>query len=179
MKIGIVRHFKVDTDRPEKLNQMEYINWLKKYDKLNVIKTDVNLRNISWNKCYVSTLPRAVTTAETIYNGDIIKSNNIIEVNLKFRENIEGIKSIREWGNISIDNWKNSTGISGEDKIDTQKRVNIFLDNLEDSSNKKDSILIVCHELVMTVIDEKLRKRGFDGEETNNAKNGQLFLFER
>lgn len=179
MKIGVVRHFKVDTDRPENLKQEEYIGWLKKYDRLDVIESQVDLREIDWNKCYVSTLPRAIKTAETIYDGEIIKSNKIVEVNLKFRESIAGEKSIREWGNISIENWEESTGISGEDRFETEDRVNKFLDILEGQTDAKDNILIVCHELIMTVIDEKLRERGFKGETASKARNGELFLFER
>ncbi len=179
MKIGVVRHFKVNTDRPNRLNQIEYINWLKKYDELDVINSDVNLRGIDWNKCYVSTLPRAITTARTIYSGELIKSNNIIEVDLKFKEKLDGIRSIREWGDISVDHWFRSTGISGEDRIFTKKRVNNFLDILEEGTDKKDNILIVCHELVMGVIGEKLNKRGFAGESIIKPQNGELFLFER
>lgn len=179
MKIGLVRHFKVKADYPESLSSREYVDWLKLYDRLDVKEIEVDLREIDWNKCYSSSLPRAYKTARTIYDGEITRSDKIVEVNLKFRENVEGLRSVVDWGEFSTDSWGRSTGVSGEDLEDTIARVNEFLDKLERETKKEDNVLIVCHELVMTVLEMELKKRGFSGESTDKASNGELFLLEK
>lgn len=179
MRIGLVRHFKVKTDYPDNLTSEEYVEWLKNYDELGVNPIPVDVRDINWEKCYSSTLSRAYKTAKTIYDGHIIKSENIVEVDLKFKEDIKGLKSVVDWGELSTENWKKSTGLSGEDIEESRKRVSEFLDKLANECNKDDNILIVCHELIMMVLESELRKLGFEGEETLGAKNGELFILER
>ena len=44
MKIGLVRHFKVDTDYPENVDLLAYNSWVKIYDQLDVIENPVDLR---------------------------------------------------------------------------------------------------------------------------------------
>ena len=179
MKIGLVRHFKVKTDYPEGLTAKEYIDWLRLYDELDTIPSEVDMKGIDWNKCYASSLARAYKTAEAIFDGEVFKSEDIVEVDLKFRKILEGKKTVVEWGRISTEHWRNSNGISGENAKESSERVNKFLDRLEKENNEDDNILIVCHELIMTVLEKELRKRGFEGESTSGARNGGLFLFEK
>lgn len=179
MKIGLVRHFKVRAAYPDKLSSAEYLDWLRLYDRLEVDPTHVDLRGISWNRCYASSLPRAYKTARAIYDGEIIQSEKIVEVDLKFRKGLEGLRSVVDWGELSSREWRESTGVSGEDLDDTRLRVDEFLDSLETEVDPDDRILIVCHELVMTVLEGQLRRRGFEGEKTEGAENGDLFVLEK
>lgn len=77
MKIGIVRHFKVDIKMPRVASSEEYSMLVKKYSQSPVIKNEVDLKNIKWGKCYSSTMTRAITTAEAIFKGEIIKFHHI------------------------------------------------------------------------------------------------------
>lgn len=176
MKIGLVRHFKVDTDYPENVDLLAYNSWVKIYDQLDVIENPVDLRGESFDTCYTSNLKRAYTTAETIYSGDITRTDSIKEVDLSFVEEVGGKRSVVEWGRMSTENWKENNGISREKIEDSETRVVEFLDRiLEEDKN----ILIVAHELIITVLYRELLERGFAGESALGAENGRLYLLEK
>jgi len=80
MKIGLVRHFEVDCAHKFLMSAADFREWVNRYD-CSPIKTVARLRSqYTWKKCYCSDLPRAVETAQHIYEGDITKSELIREV---------------------------------------------------------------------------------------------------
>ena len=179
MKIGLVRHFKVDIENPGPVNSEEYSQWIRNYDISPVIKKPVDLRGIDWNICYASDLPRARTTAETIYQGDISYTNLIREIDLELARIVEGQQDVVAWFNEAMAYWAADDKTLKEIKSHSHKRVNKFLDLVEAEADNQDKILVVCHGMIMTVIEEELRKRGFEGEEIIVPDNGELYLYER
>lgn len=180
MKIGLVRHFQVNAEEVEGLiSPKEFNSWLDGYDVWSVNPVDVDLRGIDWNKCYASDLPRAKTTAETIYDGKIIETPLIREVPMRFTDMVQGKETMENWTVFSSMQWAIGSHKVVETIHDSRERINKFLDRLEDECDKDDNILVVCHGMIMTILDEQLKKRGFTGERVVVAENGELFLLEK
>ena len=75
---------------------------------------------------------------------------------MSFVEEVGGKRSVVEWGRMSTENWKENNGISREKIEDSEARVVEFLDRiLEEDEN----ILIVAHELIITVLYRELLER--------------------
>lgn len=184
MKIGLVRHFKVDVDYIHGYaSAKEFSTWMREYNHIEVIPTFVDLRGIEWNRCYASDLYRARRTAEAIFNGRIMETPLIRELPMVFKpsfeDNIDRQVPFMEWSVYSMLDWAKGGNKVEENIIFSRKRVNTFLDILEEENHEEDNILVVCHGMIMTVLDELLRERGFSGETVVAAKNGEMFLFER
>ena len=184
MKIGLVRHFKVDArDLTGEVTASEFSKWMKEYDHIEVIPKEVDLRGIDWNKCYSSDLYRAQVTAKTIFDGEIKESSLIREIRMNFTEEFEKSTSRKvsfyEWSVYSMLDWAKSGNKVEENITACRERVNKFLDNLFNEVSKEDRILLVCHGMIMTVLEEQLKLRGFAGETVVAAKNGEVFLYEK
>lgn len=179
MKIGLVRHFKVDMNTDTgNIESKNFDKLQDKYDISDVIPKEVDLRDIDWNKCYSSNLPRAKKTAELIYNGEIIENSLIREVDIRFSQEIEGEYDYQTWGFHSILGWGKDAPYVAETYSESQERVRKFLDILEKEIDNGDNTLLVCHGLIMRVIEEELKERGFKGETIVAPDNGDLYLFE-
>lgn len=60
----------------------DFEKWVIKYDDSGVIENKFETQNIKWDKCFSSDLPRAIKTAQTIFEGEIIKTQLLREVPL-------------------------------------------------------------------------------------------------
>ena len=82
MKIGLVRHFKVNHPFPKKflVSGAEVIKWFEEYELAELEYTEVDLLGIEWERCYSSPLNRAVKTAGSIYVGEIIQLSELKEL---------------------------------------------------------------------------------------------------
>ena len=82
MKVGLVRHFRVRKPFPSGTlgTQAELMRWFDEFDVADVEYGKVEMAGIQWDSCYSSDLPRAVKTAETIYQGEIIQMEALREV---------------------------------------------------------------------------------------------------
>ncbi len=184
MKIGLVRHFKVDVkDLKDDVAASEFSKWMKEYDHIDVIPKEVDLRGVDWNKCYSSDLYRAKVTARAIFDGEIKESPLIREIRMnftkEFEESVTRKVSFYEWSVYSMIDWAKS-GSKVEENIQAcRERVNKFLDKLFDEVNNEDRVLLVCHGMIMTVLEEQLKLRGFRGETVVAAENGEVFLYEK
>lgn len=180
MRVGLVRHFKVNTDyKEERVDWKEYSKLMKEYDRLSVTPTEVDLRGIDWNKCYASSLPRAITTAKTIYKGEIEKTPLIKEVEVHLVEEVEGEKYIDDWHTYTNLSWAKGKPTIAESIDESRYRSRKFIEELEKKTDEEDNVLIVCHGTIMTVLEEELRNKGFVGEEIVYAENGELYLYEK
>ena len=55
MKLGVIRHFKVDHPFPKKtfLTKQEVLAWFDHYDNAEtLVYKNVDLQNIEWSRCY-------------------------------------------------------------------------------------------------------------------------------
>ena len=80
MKIGLVRHFKVDCPHKVMMTSKEFREWSEKYEHARILKKKVNMSGIHWDICYCSDLERAVETAKEVYSGNIyVASRRILK----------------------------------------------------------------------------------------------------
>lgn len=176
MKIGIVRHFKVDIKIPRLANSEEYYKIVKKYSEAPVIENKVDLKGIEWTKCYSSTMQRAITTAEAIFKGEILKFDHIREVHAAplFMTNLQ--LPVKLWDVASRIGWFANHKSQPENKNYTRKQVKEFVDIL--LKEKEENVLVVCHGFLMISLERELKNRGFKGSRKERAKNGTLYLYE-
>ena len=80
MKIGLVRHFKVDCPHKVMMTSKEFREWSEKYEHARILKKKVNMSGIHWDICYCSDLERAVETAKEVYSGNIYVDKLLREV---------------------------------------------------------------------------------------------------
>lgn len=83
MKLGLVRHYKVITNGKYILTSKEFEQVMFNYDVAPVRKNGLKINSDDWDICYCSTLPRAITTAESIYDKEIIKTDLLVEVPIR------------------------------------------------------------------------------------------------
>lgn len=177
MRIGLVRHFKVDLERKGFMTSKEYNEYMQNYDIAGVLPNELVVDSY-WEKCYCSSLPRAITTAKTIYHGDIIITDKLIEVptaawiDLKFRV------PYHFWAIFARVAWIRRHLSQPENRDKTLARLSEVLDKII-SENKSDSnILIVSHAGALYEIKKMLRKRAFKGQGFITARNGKLYIYD-
>ena len=181
MRIGLVRHFKVDYKRKSFMASEEFKDWERRYNISEVIKNNVELQSIHWDKCYCSTLSRAITTAKEIYTDEIIQSDLIKEVpvNPIFNSNFK--LPYWFWAITSRIAWYFNHNSQEEFKAKTILNAKNFLNSLEKKSKEENSqnILVVTHGFFMYTLQKELRKRGYKGKMIYTPHNGKLYLYKK
>ncbi len=177
LKLGLVRHFKVDIKHGKPFqNSAEFEELMRRYDSAPVIPNEIILNN-SWETCYCSTLPRAITTAQNIFQGEIIYSDLLLEVTLMpFVKTSVKLPSLF-WRIGSRIAWAKNHSSQNEGVHNTTKRIIKILDQISETG--KQNILIVSHGFFLRAFTEHLKKKGFSGEIDPIPKNGKLYVFEK
>ena len=179
MKIGLIRHFKVNYHKKSFMTSKEFKEWEDSYNKSDVIKKDVELMGIKWDKCYSSTLIRALTTARHIYKEKITENDLIRETIIDpiFKSRIR----LPYWfwavsGRLA---WYFNHKSQQESRNITRNKAKHFVDLLleETLSEGSENILIVTHGFFMFSLQKELYKRGFKGKLIYSPKNGILYLY--
>lgn len=178
MKIGLVRHFKVTRGYPKQLwiTSADLTKWVSEYDESDVEEIPVDLGSVTWKSCYSSTLPRARTTAATIYQGKIKETEKLREIDLvpPFRPSFR-LPLFLHLVMIRLA-WLFKHSSQPESKWETRSRLDEILDQAEKEG--KDC-LIVSHGGVMDIMRKNLKKRGYKGPYFKIPSNGKLYLFEK
>ncbi|BAB04455.1 histidine phosphatase family protein [Halalkalibacterium halodurans] len=179
MKIGLLRHFKVTRGYPNRLvTSDELMKWVEEYDASEVEANEVDLRGIEWEKCYSSDLPRAIQTAEAVYDGEIERMEALREIRLAplFRMNVRlplfvHLLFIRGA-------WLFNHKSQPEARQEVIVRIRSTLDEIV--KEEKD-VLIVSHGGVMMFMRKELMRRGFrpQGAAFKRPENGKLYVFEK
>lgn len=181
MIIGIIRHFKVNCHKSLFMTSKEFKEWEENYNKSDVIKKDVELMGIKWDKCYSSTLIRAIITAQYVYKKDIVKNDLIRETIIDpiFKSNFK----LPYWfwavsGRLA---WYFNHKSQEEIKIITEDKSRKFVDLLLDEAKTEgtENVLIVTHGFFMYSLQRELKKRGFIGKFIYSPKNGVLYLHKK
>lgn len=177
MRIGLLRHFKVNCPHKKMMTSEEFREWSKKYEVSKVIKKKVEMYGIEWDICYVSDLPRAITTAKEVYSGNLRIDRLLREVDNAPFIHTEKIKLPFEiWHIFGRLAWYFRSKSQPETITDTRRRINTFLDRIDWSN---ENILIVFHGFMIYNFQKELRKRGFKGEKLKIVKNGVLYEYVR
>lgn len=175
MRIGLLRHFKVNCPHKRWMTSGEFREWSEKYERSKVIKKKVEMYGIEWDICYASDLPRAVTTAKEVYSGNVNLDKLLREVDNAPFIHTERIKLPFEiWHVCGRLAWYFKSKSQPETVKDTRRRINLFLDHIDWS---KENILIVFHGFMLYIFQKELRKRGFEGRKLKLVKNGVLYEY--
>ena len=176
MKLGLVRHFKVVTNEKYFLSTKEFEKAMSNYDVAPVSENVLKINLDDWDVCYCSTLPRAIATAETIYDKEIIKTDLLIEVPIApfTKRNIK--LPLTLWHVGARIAWYKKYKSQIENKDGTKIRINKFYQLIKDSGYEK--ILIVSHGYFLRMFYEEMKKKGFKGEIDLNIQNGKLYILE-
>ena len=181
MRIGIIRHFKVDYYKNLFMTSKEFKEWEENYNKSDVIIKNVNLMEIKWDKCYASTLIRAMKTAKYVYKKDIAETDLIRETVIDpiFKSNFK----LPYWfwavsGRLA---WFFNNKSQEENRTITKNKARKFVDELQDNAKRdgSENILVVTHGFFMYSFQKELKKRGFVGKLITSPKNGILYLYEK
>lgn len=180
MKIGLIRHFKVNYQKKFFMTSKEFKEWEENYNTSGVIRNDVELMGIKWDRCYSSTLIRAIITAKHVYSNKIFQNDLIRETIIDpiFKSDLK----LPYWfwavsGRIA---WYFNHKSQEESKIITNDKARQFLDLLQEEAEKEGSenILIVTHGFFMFSLQKELKRRGFTGKLIYRPKNGILYLYQ-
>jgi broad specificity phosphatase PhoE len=175
MKIGLVRHFKVDLKRNSFMTSEKYNKYMSKYEETAVIPNELVVDK-NWDKCYCSSMQRAITTAKTIYHGDIIITNKLVEISFAARINTKLPLPYYFWTLINRIAWFRDHISQPEGKTKTLKRINEIIDEILEQKDK--NILIVSHAGTLYEIRKILKRKGLKGHRFTKARNGKLYVME-
>ncbi len=176
MKIGLVRHFKVNHPLPEKklLSKQQVIDWFAGYDRTEDLGYKaVDLGDHQWKRCYSSTMTRAIHTAGHIYQGKITQIPELCELDILHRLSGRFRLPLLVWA--VIVRIKSFSKNSDTDSFNAG--ITKFLDGLV-TSGQTDT-LIVSHWFVMRVLRKELLRRGFSGKRFKSGEYGTLYVFEK
>jgi hypothetical protein len=175
MRIGLLRHFKVNCPHKRLMTSEEFREWSEKYEVSKVIKKKVEMYGIQWDICYVSDLPRAITTAKEVYSGNLMIDKLLREVDNAPFIHTERLRLPFEiWHICGRLAWYFRSKSQPETITGTKRRIHDFLDHIDWS---KDNVLIVFHGFMIYNLQKELRKRGFKGEKLKLVKNGVLYEY--
>lgn len=175
MRIGLVRHFKVNCPHKKMMTSEEFREWSEKYEHSKVIKKTVEMYGNVWDICYASDLPRAVTTAKEVYSGNIYLDKLLREVdNAPFIHTERLRLPFEVWHAGGRVAWFFKSKSQPESRIGTKRRIKKFLEKIDWS---QDNVLIVCHGFMIYNLQRELIKRGFKGRRVRCVKNGILYEY--
>jgi broad specificity phosphatase PhoE len=177
MRIGLVRHFKVDLKKRRFMTAKEYNEHVYNYDRAGVIPNELVVDSY-WEKCYCSSMPRAITTAKTIYHRDIIISDKLIEIPTASWINFNFRMPYHFWAIFARFAWVRHHASQPETRAKTMERLTEVLEQILTENSPDSNILIVSHAGTMYEIKRMLRSRGFEGKGFIHANNGQLYIFD-
>jgi broad specificity phosphatase PhoE len=177
MRIGLVRHFKVDLKKKKLMSAKEYNEHVYNYDRAGVLPNELVVDSY-WEKCYCSSLPRAITTAKTIYHGEIIISDKLIEVPTAAWADLRFKMPYYFWTIFARFAWIRHHVSQPENRTNTIKRLSEILEQIISENGAESNILIVSHAGALYEIKKMLRERGFEGKGFITASNGKLYVFD-
>lgn len=173
MRIGLIRHFKVDLKRKKFMTSEEYNQYSTQYDIAGVIENEIVIDK-EWDKCYCSSLPRAIHTAKTVYHGPIITTDKLREISAAAWVKTNIPLPYQLWSLLNRVAWIRNSISQPEGRRASLKRINEIIDEILKEENK--NILIVSHAGTMYEIRKILIKNGFEGEWFLKPKNGKLYI---
>lgn len=178
MRIGLVRHFKVDYKAKGMMSSRDFEEYVTNYDNSSVIENKIDLDcNIIWDKCYCSNLKRAVITAKSIYDKELEITDLLREVKMyPVKNNKLKIPSFL-WSISSRIAWKLNHASQLETETDTKKRAKEFISKLD--LNSDENILIVSHGFFLITLVNELKSLGFKGKVPRKMKNGHLYVLQK
>lgn len=178
MRIGLMRHFKVIHQSDRKwMNSEQFKEWIEQYDHSAIQLSTSSTLEDNWDVCLSSDLSRAVGTAETVYQGDIVQTSKLREIGIAPPWHTRLKLHYNLWLMLGRAAWYMSHKSQQETRTQTRTRARQVIDSLE--SYKDSNILIVCHGAFMRCLHQELLRSGYKGKGFAHPRNGILYAYER
>ncbi|MFF2907286.1 histidine phosphatase family protein [Paenibacillus sp. NPDC057934] len=179
VKIGLLRHFKVDLQTERTWMSAKQFNaWVDEYNACSIeMPQVVNVLDVDWGRCLSSNLYRATETAKSMYTGEIIVTDQLREIDVRAFTKLPVKLPLSWWMVIGRLAWYGSHRSQQESRIETTLRARSVIDQLEQDQNA--ATLLVTHGAFMKVLRKELLRRGYQGESFTVPKNGGLYTFEK
>lgn len=176
MKIGIVRHAKVNYRNKRFTTGATFIEGLKNYDAAQTAITNLKIKASDFPACYTSSQPRAMQTAKMIYPGQVVITDDLVEVPTAsfILTRIQLPTLMRKI--LSRIAWYLNLKIMPETRSQTMLRAERFVNTML-SENKTD-VLLITHGFFMFCLKRALFKHGFRGHIALFPKNAMLYVME-
>ncbi|MFF2016111.1 histidine phosphatase family protein [Paenibacillus sp. NPDC058177] len=179
MKIGLLRHFKVDLQTEGTWMSAQQFNaWVDEYNTCSIERPPViDVLDADWNRCLSSNLYRAAETAQTMYTGEIVITDQLREIDVRAFTKLPIKLPLSWWMVIGRLAWYGSHHSQQESRRETILRARRVIDQMEQDQNA--ATLLVTHGAFMKVLGKELLRRGYQGESFTVPKNGGLYTFEK
>ncbi len=177
MRIGLVRHYKVDLKRTmQGIPPAEFDVWFDAYNEAGILEVSTDLGGTAWDRCIASDLNRAIITAKDIFPGEVTIDPELREVRpyaafkKAFRLPVMWWLVLARAGLML--GWKSQQESMKQFKM----RLNRMIDKVESLGG---NTLLVAHGAVLLFMGKELRKRGYKGPHYIRPKHGMLYVFEK
>ncbi len=178
MRIGLVRHFKVNCENPQfNMTSSQFEDWIRQYDEAEIFHTDKQRTEIKWDLCYSSDFPRAVHTAEKIASCQIVETPLLREVPLTAFFKTRRKLPFPIWNLVGRLAWLVSQSSQPETRKESRERAREFLDLI--SKKEKKNSLVVSHGFFLYVLAKELKRQGYKGPRKRRFENGGLYIYEK
>ncbi|MEZ4358055.1 MAG: phosphoglycerate mutase family protein [Eubacteriales bacterium] len=176
MKVALIRHLKVNLEKtPFFMSSAQFDKWNGDYDKAPIIKGDIDLSGIRFDKYYCSDMPRAIETAAHITDNFVI-SPELHEVPIFPFVKTKRIKLPftiwRVFGRLA---WLFHAKSQTEIKILSEERATKFLNKV--LPNLKSNVAIITHGFFILGLAKHLKSLGFSGPRYKSFKNGEMTIY--
>ncbi len=173
MKIGLLRHFEVKIQTPKSCDSKEFDQVCLMYDQNEIIPREINIPTHDYSLCFSSSMKRAVETARIVFKGEIIITDELVEVEMKSLFETNRKWSFTFWKIMSRMGWMFNSKRMPESRKQTEIRAARFLSTL--SGYKDNNILLVTHGFFMGCLQQELLKMGFEGKKIISPRFGELY----
>ena len=175
--IGLIRHFEVVHGLPGSglMTAADVHAWMEAYDVSGFLARPVDLGGIPWSRCYSSTSPRALQTAQAVFDGDIVAMDALREPNIR-QFDTGGLKlPYGGWRWLLRLAWMTNHPSQRDAKAEFLSNIDTALATLQKSSAPT---LVVSHAGVMMFLRKALLRSGFAGPKFTVPETGRLYVFE-
>jgi len=177
VRIGLLRHFPVQQPFPTGWPTAgELETWLDQYDVAAVTIGAADLAGVSWQVCLASDLPRARTTAQTLFPGEREHTPLLREIRFTpFRTGNLRLPMWAWWWLLRFA-WMSRHPSQRACRQDIAQRVQNMADRL--CAAEQDT-LVVSHAGLMAFLSAELRRRGFTGPKLRLADHARCYVYEK
>lgn len=185
MKLGQIRHFKVDI-KPQRtwLTGEQFNQWVQEYELAPIQAPEHEIGGQRWTLCLCSDQERAVHTASYFEAERFVYTELLREISVTALR-LGRISRVRLpvsfWLMLRRLFWSVGHSSQPESKAAVLRRADKLIDSLlvdDEASAQEGCVLIVSHGAFMKVLDRRLRRRGYEAERMLYPRNGQLFIYE-
>lgn len=177
MKIGIVRHVKVE-DHTTKywMSAQQFRDWVDHYNRAS-IEENAMITASDWDCCYSSDMNRAIQTTNKLFHGEPVITSLLREIEIAPLFQTKLKLHLNMWLLLGRAGWIFNHS-SQENRSLTSIRANQVLDMIEEGC-KERNILIVTHGAFMMVFRKVLIERGYRGDIFYKPEHGKIYTFEK